>query len=161
MIDAAKDALEKERQLALSTYEAIKDGEESETYQKLEAYYQARIDEMLKQGKENTTKLLTLSDTDTEQKRMLEEKSQSLREGLVAAINEKQEFRQNFTTNNTWLKLFLTLEENFAVTANIAKKYISQINLYRDAPAVIKMIKEDAREKLLSYLRFADSVDCR
>ena len=73
------------------------------------------------------------------------------------AINAKQAFKRAFNINNPWLRLYTGLEDGFAITPAVAKKYISQIILYRDAPLVVKGIKQDAKEKLLSYLSLAKS----
>lgn len=157
IIPEVRTELEKERLLALKTYERVKDGEKSDCYQRLERYYQSQIDIALQRGKENTAELIALSDSDADRKKELEEKSVELRKNLVEKINQKQEFKRAFNIQNPWLKLYTQLEEDFVITPGIAKKYISQIYLYRDAPPVVKGMKQEYKEKLLSYLTLADS----
>ncbi len=157
IIPEVRAELEKERLLALKTYERIKDGEKGDCYQRLDRYYQSQINTALQRGKENTAELMTLQEQDTNRKKELEEKSVELRKELVESINRKQDFKKAFVVQNPWLKLYTQLEEDFAITPSIAKKYISQIYLYRDAPLEVKEMKRECKEKLLSCLALADS----
>lgn len=159
VIPEVQAALEKERLLAIKICEQIKEGEQSDCYRQLERHFQSLIDQSLKHGKENTAELIALSDTEQERKKELEDKGTALRKDLVDAINAKQAFKRAFNINNPWLRLYTGLEDGFTITPAVAKKYISQIILYRDAPLVVKEMKQDAKEKLLSYLSLAESGD--
>ena len=117
------------------------------------------IDQALKRGKENTAELIALPDTEQERKKELEDKGTALRKELVNAINAKQDFKRAFSIRNPWIRLYTSLEDGLTITPAIAKKYISQIILYQDAPLVVKGMKQDAKEKLLSYLSLAESGD--
>lgn len=159
VISEVQAALEKERLLAIKICEQIKEGEQSDCYRQLERHFQSLINQSLKRGKENTAELIGLPDTEQERKKELEDKGTALRKELVNAINAKQDFKRAFSIRNPWIRLYTSLEDGLTITPAIAKKYISQIILYQDAPLVVKGMKQDAKEKLLSCLSLAESGD--
>ena len=133
-----KQALSDERRLALNVYEQMKGGKNSEIYQRLEAYFQERITALAEAGLEDGAGSNEIAG----------QKNQKLTE----AIRERETFHQAFQVTNPWLMLYIQLDEHFEITLSTARKYIYRIYLYPDAPIVFQPMKQEAKEKLLSYL---------
>ena len=147
VIPVVKEALLSERRLALSIAEQLKDGEESVWYQNAEAALQTRINHVLDQVKENSM-LLSAHTEDAK----IQAEADRLRETLTEAIRQKQELRKFIRKKNPWLDLFTNLPEEFEMTLEITRKYIFQIDLYRDKPLVVTPKEYKAKDTLLSIL---------
>ena len=132
IIPAVKDALLLERKTALSIAEILSGGENSPWYLRAEAACQAEINAVLDKVKENSN-LLSASHTDPE----IQKEADRLRGELSEIIQKKQNLKKFIARKNPWLELFRNLPEEFVLTQEITKKYIHQIDLYRDKPLVV------------------------
>ena len=132
IIPAVKDALLQERKMALSVTEMLNGGENSPWYLRAESACQAEINAVLDKVKENSN-LLSASHTDPE----IQKEADRLRGELSGIIQKKQNLKKFIARKNPWLELFRNLPEEFDLTQEITKKYIHQIDLYRDKPLVV------------------------
>lgn len=125
ILPAVKQALADERGLALTIYEQMKNGRDSEIYQRLEKYFQKKIDTLRDAGNGNHEELL--------------------------ALKEKKTFHRAFKITNPWLMLYTHLDEHFEITLDTARKYIYRIYLYADAPLEFQPMNQEAKSNLLGY----------
>ena len=147
IIPAVKDALLQERKMALSVTEMLNGGENSPWYLRAEAACQAEINAVLDKVKENSN-LLSASHTDPE----IQKEADRLRGELSEIIQKKQNLKKFIARKNPWLELFRNLPEEFVLTQEITKKYIHQIDLYRDKPLVVTPKEYKEKENLFVCL---------
>lgn len=157
ILSAVKEVLLQERRFALSIYEQMKEGTDSIIYQQLERYFQEKIDNLVEAGKRVNSELASPKENNQEYRTTLLEKDTQLRQELVAAIDEKKTFQRSFKVTNPWLMLYANLSENFDITLETARKYIYRIFLYSNAPLEFQVMKQEAKENLLSYFRLINS----
>lgn len=148
ILPIVKDALLKERKTALSIAEILRDGEDSPWYQQMEAAFQNQIQEVLDQVKENSA-LLSSAHPSPE----IQQEADRLRGELSEIIRKKQDLKKFIARKNSWLELFRNLPEEFTLTQEITKKYIHQIDLYRDRPLTVTPKEYREKEHLLACLK--------
>lgn len=148
ILPTVKQALSEERRLALKIYEQMKGGKSSEIYQRLEEYFQSKINVLTEAVNENPAGLPALK-----------EKTDQQRQELAEAIKEKKAFHRAFKVTNPWLMLYTQLDEHFEITLDIARKYIYRIYLYPDAPAKFQPMKQEAKSNLLNYFNLIKNGD--
>lgn len=148
IIPVVKDALLKERKTALSIAEILRDGEDSPWYQQMEADFQKQIQEVLDQVKKNSDLLSSAPSSPA-----IRQEADRLRGELSEIIRKKQDLKKFIARKNPWLELFRNLPEEFTLTQEITKKYIHQIDLYRDKPLAVTPKEYREKEHLLACLK--------
>lgn len=152
IIPVVKVYIHEERELALEILAQMQDGKNSGLYQKIDHYFQKKIEKVMTEVLENVAALHALNSEDNSAEETLNSQAALLRTELVTILDEKKKFAKEFTIKNKWLQTYSNVPEKFELTRQYGRTLVERIELTPEKPLVFTPKHLKYKELLFYYI---------